>query len=537
MTPLDANFYSTITPGIPFYYDAFLASESQVWQNTDFAKDLMDICYNRALACWTRGRDEGEEDRRLLLRSYLKPSFGVEEQNDVLNTMFPILPSDNSYIIRTLKNLCYIYNTAPTRTYEGLDEKTTYSINELLGKIKFNKAMQIGYRLAKLCNEVMMRPVRRNGKLKIEILTPDNYRVKKDMSGAIKELWIPFVEGTDQKFHVWTDNVYRVAKSDGKFTNFSYNNGKSIIAGGSQGITNIYGQIPYAMLELDDAYTYSTALFELVKAQLYANKLELLADENVTFNGFSVWVGTNLQNMKDHEKLRISPRHLFDIRSAVSNDSDPIPPSLESVSPSPHFDMIHLFKIDKMKSVLKNLGLPVSMIEEQTGTTSGIGILRERQELTDAQEEDKEVLMEYEDTLINLLLSVENIENNGKYPQQVSVKLNYADVKVLEEPDKQFETERLKFEYGVITPREFLGKFTDQDFETEEEAIQFINDNRNYLETLGSTNEQTNNTDIAGKSNTTGYEYAVPAIETTSQNQGVGGTIEGSNTAKSDFSK
>lgn len=485
-TPLNGYYIPTKTT--PFYYSAFVSQETDVWGRTKFARDIMELTYFHALTCWLRDDTDAEQDRRELLRAFLIPQFGIDDPDDTINQMFSVLPSDNSYIVRTLRNMCYIYNIAPTRQFLTNDVENTDAtelLNEILDGMKYDRQMQRIYRVCKFVNECAVRPVKRAGKYELEILTPDLYRLTRDDYGAIKEMYIPFacvVNGKpEQRFHVWTPDVYKVADVTGQFVEFTYNINDVIETGGASGITNPYGRIPYEFLELNDAKIYGGSMFELLKAQLTANKLDLLMDENVTFNGFSMFVGTNLTD-DPNATLKLSPRRVFNVVKALNNQDDPIPPSLDVVSPPSQYDQIQTFKDLKMKSYLKNMGLPTSMVESDNGAVSGVAILRERQELTDVQNEDKSLLIKFENDLINLIIDCYNIENSDANIDAVDVMINYNDVETLMEPNLLFETERAKFEFGVITAREFLANFTDRKFETDEQAVEYIKTNKSLIE-------------------------------------------------------
>jgi hypothetical protein len=84
------------------------------------------------------------------------------------------------------------------------------------------------YKLAKFMNECAVRPVYKNDKLELMVLSNDLYRAKYDQhTGALIEFAYPF-QFTDKynyiqtRFHVWTAETYVQKDLDWRDKKFEY---------------------------------------------------------------------------------------------------------------------------------------------------------------------------------------------------------------------------------------------------------------------------------------------------------------------------
>jgi len=103
----------------PFYLDAYQTELNAIWAGTQFNNEMNNLAYYRALTSMLRDNEVGEYQRRLLLRSYMKPEFAANQADDPINKLFSVMPSDNLYVRRALKNLCVVYTEKPQREIIG----------------------------------------------------------------------------------------------------------------------------------------------------------------------------------------------------------------------------------------------------------------------------------------------------------------------------------------------------------------------------------------------------------------------------------
>lgn len=463
----------------PIYSSAFDAEMYAIWGATEYRNEIPDLCLNRAISCWLRNDEIGEHDRRWLLYYTLSPMFAHDKQDDPLNQYFNIMPTENLFIHRLLRNLCIAYNEPPKRDFG--DTKINDKYAELIKEAKIDNRLQSIYRISKLCNEVLVRPRIRNLKLELQILTPDMYRIKYDELDNPIEILVPFHEyGVRRevllKYHHWTLNNYEVLDMNLRPIPFvwekkTYNS-----------LPNIYKALPYVKLKLNDNEdVYGGNNWEICKAQLFCNKLDYLIDENVTYN-MSIWVAINMVSLG--ESFKMSPGKIVTATSAKMNSEDPIPPSLENISSNPFYDRIQDLKKQRIDNVLRQMGIPTSVLSDQPGNLSGIAMLIDRMELNEVRQEDKSSLISFERELFKMIANVvqtDRKETIGEF----DLRIDYADDKDFYDPKDRFTMEQQKFEYGLTRPSVFVNTLSPNDMIiTDEDAIKYILQNKEYLKQI-----------------------------------------------------
>lgn len=459
------------------YEQAFDGESGAIWLGTKFENELAELSYYRALTCWIRNNDEGERDRRRLLYSYLSDVFSTKNADDTLNKMFSTLPSDNTYITRALRNLCILYNEAPSRYYEGLSETQELALNGYITECNYNKVMQDAYRICKLMNRVLIRPYKINGVLKLKIYTPDLYRAAYDDYGNITEVWIPrqerYLDGGRYKnrtiYDVWDGNRYRKLDYHGSPLVFVYNNQKY-----TELIFNKYTAPPFYEMSLDsDADVYGGGLWELVKAQLEANLWDLLIKENAIYNGFSVWMLVNLGRDNDN---KLSPGRMFRVDGVTDTEGGKIPPYIETISPNQQYTEMNEMKTERVKALLRNIGLPSSVIEGRD--VSGVAMLVDRAELNEIRKEDLSILKQHEIGLHRQIIQVLNVEFKESLPVDIKFTVDYIEPTIYREPKDEYEYYKSLYDSGYMDIKTFLYKITgDESIITEEDAIGYIKNN------------------------------------------------------------
>lgn len=471
----------------PFYLDAYQVELNSIWAKTDFNNELQNIAYYRALTSMLRDNEIGDYQRRQLLRSYMKPDFSADDTKDPINKLFSIMPTDNLYVKRALRNLCVVYNERPSRKIEG---KNANIIEELYEQINIDSKYLKLHRIAKLTNELAVTLQFHNQKPVLRYITPDNYRLKYDDYGNEIELWIPYTEYVDKSpvtyYKVWTRDEYYILDNNLNKTPFQYA-GKTFIS-----LPNQMGEIPYVFIKLDtdkDEYLEQSGggLYELVKAQLNCNKLDFLVNENIVYNGFAVWLLKNWDIKNNNIKL--SPGAAF-IAEGISGMDGLSEPTAETVQPSAQFLDIEELKSTKIKKTLKNLGLPSGLIEDNPGlTSSGVAMRIDRMELEEVRKEDIAVFRNIEDKIVNKFAKILNTDYASPYKNKLGgeyiTKLDYIEQSTFLEPKEEFEYNKMLFEYGMITPQVFVNRTISNDYITDDKAaIQYLKTNRQLINEL-----------------------------------------------------
>jgi len=496
-----------------FYHEAFSGHLTSIWGSTQFGNEITDLCYHKSLQCMLRDNYIGEAQRRDLLYYFLKPMFNSDNAESTLNSMFRIMPSSNLYLKRALNNLCVIYDEIPTIQVEGRNEDIA---NELLRDSNLGMIMQKSYRLLKLHNEVLIRPfiALRNGKKKLEYqyTSPDKYRVKYDRLGNPEEVWIHFVDTSEEftrqdKFYVWTKDTLQVKGIDNKNVPFTimvkdkplevveYKHGFGIIP---MQIRNL------AFMQDDELEIDGGGMFELLKAQIKCNMLDFYILQGTTFNSFPMRM---LINWYLDNPGVISANGMFikdDVR-ADSSGMTPLPPTYEEISADTTFENLEEFKLKTIKDVLKQFGLPPSLVDDTITTPSGAALREMRRELDEARIEDLNSLRPQDKELVELTLLIADRDPaspyRGQFGDTYQVSIEYADFQAYTEfAVAQQEADYLKAN-GLISPLGYLNRFTEIDeVISDEDAIEYINKNKELFSQLGGRDD-TRRTD-SGNANT-----------------------------------
>jgi hypothetical protein len=492
----------------PFYLDAYQTELNAIWAGTQFNNEMNNLAYYRALTSMLRDNEVGEYQRRLLLRSYMKPEFAANQADDPINKLFSVMPSDNLYVRRALKNLCVVYTEKPQREIIG---QNADMMTEVYNEIAIDSKLLAIHRIAKLTNEVAVTLIFNKYKPVFKYLTPDNYRLKYDSYGDPIEMWIPYTvvknNSTVINYRVWTLEEYYVLDQDLNRIPFEYD-GKQLMS-----YPNQIGELPYEFIHMDtdtDEYLEKSGggLFELVKGQLTCNKLEFLTVENLTYNGFAVWLLRNW-DLKT-QRIKLSPGAIL-VAEGLNDQMGMIEPSAETIQPMAQFLDIEALKTIKMNKILKNLGLPSGLFADgNQAASSGVSMKLDRMELDEVRKEDVNIFRRIEDRLINKFAKILNTDTSskykGKFNGEYTTELDYIEQGVYQEPKDELEYNSSLFAQGLLSPAMYVSRMVANDYITDdEEAIKYIQTNLKYLEQIkGKPNDNTGGDTEPSTANDTG---------------------------------
>lgn len=484
-----------------FYMDAYGYELSSIWFNTPFRNEYRDMAYHRAMSCMLRSNQVGEHYRRQLLYSYLKPIYKTDSALDSLNEHFDILPTDNTYVVRAIRNLCTLYNKPPKRVIEidGKPVKQNDTILEILDNSDFNTYMRHVYWALKLTNEIVGNfVIHPNEKLKWRYFYKDKVRIIYDAFDNIQEIWIHHATVNEigdevDRFWVWTEDSLTYKDEKGMNVPFNYS-----IAGKEESYENYvnrYKTIPYKELKLDNIKDDTQGvsggdLWELVKAQISYNKYDNTIDEIVDYQGFPLRIFSDFADIEQDE-LVVSPGSII-FTKTEKNVDNPMPASVETVEAANEHTALEDLKLRKIKQVLKNLELPPSIIDDNIGLPeSGVAMREMRKGLIEIRGEDIPTMKRIENDLIKMMLMILNNGDESPYKGQFNdyyrykVSIDYAELDV----SMEFEPLKMKYDYllekNYISPKEHYLTFTeDESVQTDEQLIKLVKTNKKYYEQL-----------------------------------------------------
>jgi len=478
--------YARIEAFVRAFSDEFFG----IWGSTPFGNnedELRSFCYFAACTCWLDSTPDDIASRRELMYRYLESDFSTTNEDDTINELYQLLPVEES-ITRILRNLCNLYNK-PARRKFGTKEK---DFSTLYDECQIDAAMRTAHVTARLTNNALIMPQVRNHRLEIDVLPPDLYRVVTDERDfrQVKEVWIPISRKRGTVFHVWSKETYRKVEADGKEISIE---------------PNRYGCIPGVFLQFRRSMTdyYGGAFIDLVLAALDSNKLKFMADNNVVYNGFAVWLAINFG--KNNTNLNLSPNKVLSVNDVTIGEGQNVEPDLRSISPSANYLEIEELRDVRYQRVLRNCGLPLSLYSPNPGVASGTALFLERQELMEIRSIDLEILRGAERQLLELITLVSNTDNATNLPE-TTIGIDYNDFEIIMEPDKGFALKKEQFEAGLIQAKDYVLSQTSNDLiDTNEKAIEFIKENLALVKEIKSNNgNEQNPTDTTADAAQTG---------------------------------
>lgn len=469
-----------ITLPVPDYQSAFALSFSVVWGSTIFANEVSNLAYFRALTCFYGSTQDDLSYRRKLMYAYLRNDFGSDSQDDTINQLYNVIPVQSS-LKRVLRNLCGLYSQAPNRKFGVVNP----AIAEAYKKSNINSSFKYAHKLGRLCNTVLVMPTVRDFKIEIDVLPPDLFRVDTDPKDfkKITALWIP-ISTIDKAgspvytFKVWTKETYQTLDLEGREITSE---------------VNPYGVIPGCILQFENDSTdfYGGGNYDLLDAIIDDNKSKFLANNDLVYTSFSVWIATNLGT----EITKIAPNRVMKVNKVSNDVSQDSPPSLENVSGNGVFPNIELTRTDRNKEALRNQGIPESLVSANPGLApSGAALKADRQELMEIRVEDTDVFSRFENEFYPVFAKVVNHGLSLGLPGQCSVSVDYIEPQEYIDPKDALADKQAQFDAGIIGAKDYLNYFvTNENITTDEQAIEFMSKNLSLRERLKNNGQSISN--------------------------------------------
>lgn len=483
-----------------FYENAFKDSMFMIWGQTKFWNETTDLSYKRAMSIFLNDNYIAEQDRRQLLYEYCKPQFSVENNDDILNKLIPILPTDNLIVKRTVRSICQLYNDNPTRSIEG---KNADLLLEILNKSNINIALYQAHQISKLTNECIIGLQIINGEPYFEVYSPDNYRCEMNPYGEIEELWIskPRIIGdiAVSTFDVWTKEDFSIRQSEDEYIELNYNNTKV------KKIPNTYKAIPFILIQMTKNNQYmmsnfSGGLWELVKSQLDSNKIKITQDNNLLYNGFSMLMFVNT-GLSGSPRVGAGQAIVLD---GVTMDTGEVPPAIDVISPGTQYNEMYELRKNQIKDCLRNLELPTSMISDEANLQSGTAMKIERIGLDEYRRHDIGLFKLIEQQLINLtaLVLTYDLSSNyrGRFNSYYDVTIDFVEFTAPTDDAMYLEQTESLYNKGLITTKEYVNRMTGKEFATDEEAMSYIENNLQN-KVVKMDNIDTNNDEVFNENN------------------------------------
>jgi hypothetical protein len=386
-------------------------------------------------------------------------NFYHDEQLTRLEEQLNQLFSDPSAMIKTtlnivkkvINNLSQVYREPPSRAIEGT-EKDQELYNEIVEGCALDVRMKQASRYCKLLKTILLRPIWRNEKLDVDIITGNICDVVTGDSPEILEQVLITDYGTTDKvedvtFSHWTPETW---------TRLDY-----------RGNVLEQAENPYRILPFLPIFDYpppSSAFWlpggsDLISLQESINLK--LTDLLYLISQQSFGVGW-IRGAQAGGSVKVDPGTLVELPENGALGFESQKAEIGEV----------VNAIDKLvKWACVSNGLSAGSMSTDPSEASGLSKIVDTRELSEMRQDDIALWRSYEKQLFNLMRTIYNAHSSKKLSESATLKIDLADPKAAEvDPLSQAKSNELLVELGVISPVDVLLEM-NTDLQTREDAL------------------------------------------------------------------
>ena len=338
---------------------------------------------------------------------------------------------------KIINNLAQVYREPPVRTLEGGTETDQQLYSEILEQCAFDVKIKQASRYANLLKTILLRPVWRNEKLDLDILTGNLLDVVTGDTPEILEKVLITNYGTSEKiedvtYSLWTPETWTRLDYRGNVIEQEAN--------------------PYKTLPFLPVFCYappSSAFWlpggeDLMSLQEAIN-IQLVSLQWTIFNQ-SYGVGF-LKGGQPGASLRVDPGSLVELPEngeiGFASQEAKIKETVDAID--------RLIKWAAISNGLSAGSMSTDPIEQ-----SGISKAWDSKELAEARSDDIKLWRSYEKRLFNLIRVVWNTHSNKKLSESATLNIDFAEVEAKLSVKEQAQADDLKIAQGVLSPVDVL---------------------------------------------------------------------------------
>jgi len=430
------------------------------------AANIVQQMYQSAIASTTTARKE-EAAKRLSYYHDEQSTYIYEKLKANFADPAQITPAFCNIVKKIVNNLAMTYISPAAREIEGTEQdKKIFA--QIVDSAALDMRMKTASRYVKLLKSLLLRPVWRNNRLDLDILTPDILDVKcGDTPENLKQVMITHYpeSGKQQEitYTLWDAETVKTLDYQGRNT---------------ATVENPYGVLPFVPLwdrsptadffqsGGDDLICLQEAISEKLTDLLYV----------IRFQGFGVGYTTGFGNAVGTVKVGAGTLLTLPEGGTVGY-AQTHAPILEIVN-----------AIDRLiKWACVSNGLSAASMSTEPTEESGVSKIVGNRELDELRLDDMQLFRIYEKRLFDMMRIVWNTHNNAKkISDSATLKINFYDPRpALSAADKakQDETELTT---GIISPVDLMLE-KDPDIKTREEALQRLMQIKEETRTLTGT--------------------------------------------------
>ena len=361
----------------------------------------------------------------------------IERLEEQLNELFSepekMIKLELNLIKKVINNLAQVYRESPVRTLEGGTEKDQDLYADILEQCSFDVKLKQASRYTKLLKTILLRPVYRNEKLDIDILTGNLLDVETgDTPEDLQKILITNY-GTSDKieditYSFWTPESWKRLDHKGNIIEEE---------------DNPYQVLPF--LPVFDFIPPSSAFWlpggqDLISLQEAINIK--LTDLVYLIQQQSFGVGY-IKGGQTGGTVRADPGSLVELPENGSIGFESQQAEIKEV-------------VDAIDKLIKwgcvSNGLSAGSMSTDPKAQSGISKAWDNKELSEMRQDDISLWRSYEKQLFNLMRLVWNTHNTKKLSESAILKIDFADPKPKLSPKEQAEADDLRIVQGVLSP-------------------------------------------------------------------------------------
>ncbi len=371
---------------------------------------------------------------------------------------------------KVVNNLAQVYQQPPVRKVEGT-KRDAEIFSRITEQSNLDAKMKLASRYAKLLKTVALRPVWRNGKMDLDVLTPDLLDADwQDTPENLESIMVTHY-GSDNRledvtYSIWTPEYWKRLDYRG----FELD-----------GDSNPYGILPFVpvwdSLPTTSFWVPGGADLVAVQEAVNARLVDLLYV--LKFQGFGVmWT----KGMKAEPDIVVGPGHNVDLPEngelGFASTQAPVDAILES---------IHRL----MSWLAVSNGLSASSLNTEVSDESGISKIINNLEMQEKRQDDVALFRNYEKDLFEIFRVVWNAHNPGEpISDCATMAIDFYDPRPTMYVKEQAETWQKLIDMGVINAIDVVLE-RNPDLKTRDQALE-------HLQLLEDEQRQVNTITLAG---------------------------------------
>lgn len=414
---------------------ALLFHKREAMYQTGF--ELTRAMYKRAMQ-ETENRRKDEAGRML---DYYQDAQLDYILNDI-RSRYPhpeqLYPVGLNVVKKVIRNLAMVYMKDAVRTLDG-SEADKAILSEIETSAALPVKMKQANRLSKLLGTILLRPVWRNGRMDMDVLTPDVLDV--DTGDTPEELravqvthYDPVGDVNEVTFTLWTPDMVRRMDANGHLLAEE---------------PNPYGILPFVPCwgQPVTDFFWQRGARDLIMIQDAINRLLTIIGYTIDFQGFSTCYVKGAGDLGENE-FQAGPGCMVGLPS----DGE-----IGFVSPNAPIEQV-LAAIDYlMKQAAVTNGLPASTMATETSDESGVARIVGNRELEEMRSDDIALFTEYERRLFDVFRVVWNVHNPGRQMSDKAVLLvNFYDPKPTMTATEQAALWERLLGMGLLSPVDIM---------------------------------------------------------------------------------